>query len=561
MLCPSCRRQIDRDAAFCETCGAVLSDREPPLELVLADGSRIPTDTPLTIGRAAGNSIRLADPSVSRHHARISHGPLGVWIEDLGSSHGTFVDGERVDQSGGLADGVVIRVGDSTLRVERYRDAAAAGRTIVVPPGASLALRTVGAARIEPDVSMHTPRRPRIRSGWALKRLDASEGDQRYVLRDLVGDDFLRMTSDDAALFGLIDGTRTLGELVVAAEARLGERGASHLAKLLADLSEHGLLAGIDGRGAAEPPTSRLARLLAPQTWVLAAAPGLLASLYDHGGWLVFTRVARWLLVMIGVGGVIAVAYLIGQRDATPFVVHHSLGVGSAVFLVGRFAVAVCHEAAHGLAITSYGRRVRAAGLKRILVFPFCFVDTTEAWFEPRRRRFVIAAAGPVSDVTIGGVCALVATTTSGNLLDVLFQLTLAAYTGAVFNLNPLLDRDGYSMLVDELGVPNLRQRSRVALTHRLAGGARGATEPRAVFIYAVATLVWSIVAVGFVAVLSARYYAPLVALVGSRGPVLVVFGVLYLVMLSPVVFAIVRPLVTRRRARLAGGGADELGG
>src|SRR3954469_11723607 len=48
------------------------------------------------IGRAAGNAVRLADPSVSRLHARIrATADGGATLEDAGSSYGTWLDGRR----------------------------------------------------------------------------------------------------------------------------------------------------------------------------------------------------------------------------------------------------------------------------------------------------------------------------------------------------------------------------------------------------------------------------------------------------------------------------------
>ena len=52
--------------------------------------------------------------------------------------------------------------------------------------------------------------KPRVRSGYALKRLDKDEGNRRWVLRDLSRDGYLRLSDNDAQLFELIDGTRSL---------------------------------------------------------------------------------------------------------------------------------------------------------------------------------------------------------------------------------------------------------------------------------------------------------------------------------------------------------------
>jgi len=57
----------------------------------------LPLDQPLvTFGRGPGNTLAFEAPEVSRHHARLILKPTGPWIEDLGSGHGTYLDGGRV---------------------------------------------------------------------------------------------------------------------------------------------------------------------------------------------------------------------------------------------------------------------------------------------------------------------------------------------------------------------------------------------------------------------------------------------------------------------------------
>jgi hypothetical protein len=53
-------------------------------------------DREFTVGRAAENAIVLDDKRVSRHHARFCLEQGHWWVEDLESSNGTFVDGQRV---------------------------------------------------------------------------------------------------------------------------------------------------------------------------------------------------------------------------------------------------------------------------------------------------------------------------------------------------------------------------------------------------------------------------------------------------------------------------------
>ncbi|MBS2024643.1 MAG: sigma 54-interacting transcriptional regulator, partial [Deltaproteobacteria bacterium] len=72
----------------------------------------------LTIGAHGSNSIQLADRCVSRFHARVHRRTDGqLWLRDLGSRNGTFVDGLRVTESA-LACGARLRVGGTELRLE-----------------------------------------------------------------------------------------------------------------------------------------------------------------------------------------------------------------------------------------------------------------------------------------------------------------------------------------------------------------------------------------------------------------------------------------------------------
>ncbi|GEM_PF-3608079 len=72
---------------------------------------------PWRLGRGEGVEIRLNDPRVSRLHAEFSLSPVGLEIRDLGSTNGTYVNGSRISEARLLADGDLIEVGDSGLRV------------------------------------------------------------------------------------------------------------------------------------------------------------------------------------------------------------------------------------------------------------------------------------------------------------------------------------------------------------------------------------------------------------------------------------------------------------
>jgi FHA domain len=73
----------------------------------------------LTIGRGNQNDIPIAtDEFASARHARFEPRQDGVWVQDLGSTNGTFLNGTRLDRPRRLANGDIVRVGETDLRYE-----------------------------------------------------------------------------------------------------------------------------------------------------------------------------------------------------------------------------------------------------------------------------------------------------------------------------------------------------------------------------------------------------------------------------------------------------------
>jgi hypothetical protein len=82
-------------------------------------GTRVELDArTVVLGRAKDCDVVLDDPSVSRRHAEVRLKDDGHWVVDLGSTNGTEVNGQRV-QEARLDAGDVITIGQTELRFER----------------------------------------------------------------------------------------------------------------------------------------------------------------------------------------------------------------------------------------------------------------------------------------------------------------------------------------------------------------------------------------------------------------------------------------------------------
>jgi predicted component of type VI protein secretion system len=79
-------------------------------------GLRIEPTSDTLIGRVEAD-VALDDPKISRRHAILRSGQRGIEIEDLSSTNGTWVNGQRIEARVLLTAGDLVKVGDTRLEV------------------------------------------------------------------------------------------------------------------------------------------------------------------------------------------------------------------------------------------------------------------------------------------------------------------------------------------------------------------------------------------------------------------------------------------------------------
>ena len=130
ITCPICKTENAPNEKYCGECGFLLSST-PVEEAVVADTSSVPRLTDSSgreyllhegensIGRESAD-VLLADPTVSRKHAVLTIEGAKCWIEDLGSSNGTYADGKRVESGERVevTDGAEVKFGSAVLTLK-----------------------------------------------------------------------------------------------------------------------------------------------------------------------------------------------------------------------------------------------------------------------------------------------------------------------------------------------------------------------------------------------------------------------------------------------------------
>ncbi len=126
------------------------------------------------------------------------------------------------------------------------------------------------------------------------------------------------------------------------------------------------------------------------------------------------------------------------------------------------------HELGHALACKKWGAECHDIGFLLLIFMPCLYCDTSDCWkLSSSWRRACIAAAGIYVEVSLAGIGAVVWLMTSpDSMLHWLAanMMLICSVSTILVNANPLLRYDGYYILSDIWGVPNLHEQSREAL-------------------------------------------------------------------------------------------------
>lgn len=136
---------------------------------------------------------------------------------------------------------------------------------------------------------------------------------------------------------------------------------------------------------------------------------------------------------------------------------------------IAEFWVLVCillffHETAHGLSCKHYGGHVHRMGFHLVYLTPAFFTDVIEAWvYATRQQRLVIIVSGVWTEMMFSAAATPIwwGTPKGSWAHEFAYKIILITGLGVIFfNWNPLIKLDGYYLLTEGLGIPNLKEDS-----------------------------------------------------------------------------------------------------
>src|SRR6266542_2730993 len=282
------------------------------------------------------------------------------------------------------------------------------------------------------------------------------------------------LTPQDLELLDLMDGTRTVKEIVFERFQEKGSLELESVADMVRSLYEANFLeqryfdADAAVKDAMDPASTarRKARTFA-RTLSISwnGADRLVQWLYRRGLKIFFNRGVLALTAVVSVVGFVAFVDTAGSHRFS--LAGKSLAYGFLLLLLLDYVMVFVHELGHALVLVHHGRRIKSAGFMIYFGAPAFFVESTDVLLLPKKTRLAQSAAGPFADIVVAAVASLVAWAYPEWVLsETLYKFAVLNYISILMNLIPLLELDGYWLLAEAIDVPDLRPRSLRFLRH-----------------------------------------------------------------------------------------------
>ena len=330
-------------------------------------------------------------------------------------------------------------------------------------------------ARLEAltDLALFTPK---LSDDIEVKEFHLRWGNDYAIIanpRDLV---YYRLEPNEVELVKLMDGTRTVKEIVVEHFKESGDLQLSGVADLVRSLEVGNFLDKrfVDVDAALKKATSGVSERRAKLRHFVKnlrvdwrGADRLVRFMYDRLLRYFFIPWVQILGLLFAIGGFVAFTDL--ARTKRFALSGKSLAVGFLVLFGLNLLLVMVHELGHAVTLVRYGRKVKSAGILIYFGSLAFFVDSSDGLMLDRGQRIVNSLAGPYASLIIAASASLLAWGFPGAAIaPTLYKFAVLAYLIQFMNMIPLLELDGYWILSDTIQVPDLRPRSLSFIRHDL---------------------------------------------------------------------------------------------
>jgi putative peptide zinc metalloprotease protein len=284
---------------------------------------------------------------------------------------------------------------------------------------------------------------PKLADGIEFSQLNKDS----YLLSNSLHKHYVKINLDTYNLLLLVDGKTSISGICTIFNQMYQKDISTKLLKELLqnNLAQYGVLKGFDEsiKPYIKPSYLKLS--------VNIVSDKTLSKVIKFFHFLFFKGVA---IVLIPVS-----LFLIASFFYLNFNLYQSFNLlGSILYMILLMTASlVFHEIGHATATSYFGAKYGGIGIGFYLLSPVFYADVTDVWRLPKGQRIIVNLAGVYFELLFCAFVLLIGVAIHNNSIVI---VSITIFTHTLFNLNPFLRSDGYWILSDLVGVPNLAYHS-----------------------------------------------------------------------------------------------------
>lgn len=346
--------------------------------------------------------------------------------------------------------------------------------------------------------------RPKIKKSWQGKRiLEIKKGTCRekvcFLVKNLITNSYCEIDQRDRFLMKKMNGRRTVKKIIWLYYRKYGLFGYDKMVWLLKNLNRCNLLTEKYNSLETVNESDIVFKKILNPTVEIKGVDKIFTNLYRR--WFKFFYTFEVIIFLVCVMTIGYLVFLIQSIDVKYelLMYRESLASGVLVLLLMGIISMLIHEFVHAMTAKHYGGKINRVGFMIYYGWPTFFVDTTDMWMMKKEKRIAVSLSGILTDIFLGGLASIaVAYSPNWGISLLLYKYAFISYLSAFLNLNPLLEWDGYLILIDWLGIACLRKKSFYFIKYKLFSKIKTGLSgiERIYTIYGVLAMFWSFVAI-----------------------------------------------------------------
>ena len=342
------------------------------------------------------------------------------------------------------------------------------------------------AAEEASNIRLKKPRR-KDNGSYEIAQQTNKKKETMHIIKDVENSSYIALNEEEFFVWNLLDGESTIADICHHYFVKFNKISKMPL-RLIENLEIKNMLEDKSWNiyGAAKNTqistwriiVGKMAAFFLSAKFSLKNIDKVLNFLYSKFAWILFRQEAMFIYFILITSGLVvffSMGYF-GQKLALKNYITTKFSI--TLLLLFSILPVILHELSHAFACKKFKRKVNNAGLMFYVGLPVLFVETTDIWMKPRKERILVSIVGPFTDLLVGSICFLLHSIFGNVGILQLFPLVgFIAYLRCVYNFNPLLEFDGYYILMDILDIPELRKKSFEFLQN---GGIKKFLTPRA---------------------------------------------------------------------------------